>query len=92
MSKSPAFIMCHRKSKKRLLAGVSHSNIEKENEQIMVVLKMNCHSAELRIRRPEILFQIYGAGIMPTIYTERVPKQTSKQKKSYGETKTQRRK
>ena len=53
MSKSHALIMCHKKPKKSLLANVFHSNIENKYEQIMVVLKTNCNSEEIRIQRPE---------------------------------------
>ena len=69
--------MCHRKSKKRFLVGVSHSNIEKyktNNGCVDNELSFGGNSNQAA-RTP---FQIYGAGIMPKSDTERAPRQTSK--------------
>ena len=78
MSKSRAYIMCHRKSKKRLLVGASHSffflgkTMVVEND---LSFSGNSNQSAWNI------FQIHSTGIMPNDYNERAPKQTSKKQK-----------
>ena len=57
----------------------------------MVVLKMNCNLAEIRTKRPEILFR-FTAPILCHKLHRKGAKTNSEGKKNYEETKTQRRK
>ena len=84
MSKSRAFILCNRKSTKQFLVGVSRSNIKEKN----VVLEMNCHSAEIQVKRPEILPRFTA----PELSQKMTPKenQNEHRTKKNGETKTRR--